>query len=145
MPIFANGEEGAALLEDTIRGVGARMSQQEFISVVSNIYHTFDAENYKPCSGAYNDLKEALRQCKEHLSAPITILNVGCGAGYEAEVVREVFDCVDVRRIVLTDTSPKMLRSARRRLAALYSDIEFRLGKTEDLSIGLFELVITHR
>ena len=144
MPVFANGEKEAALLKDTMRRVGARMSRQEFLFIVSNIYHAFESKNYKPWSGVYNDLKEALKQCKEHLFAPITILNVGCCAGYEAEVVREVFDSVDVRRIVLTDISPEMVRRARTRLAALYSQIEFRIGNIEDPSIGLFELVITH-
>lgn len=151
MPAFANGEKGTASLEASMRRVGARMSAREFIQIVSNTYHAIEAENYVrvrhalfPRSGSYNDLKSALIQCKHHLPGPITVLNIGCGAGYEAGVLREIFESGDVRRIVLTDISPDMVRNAETRLAALYRDIEFQIGSIEDLEVGVFDLVITH-
>jgi len=134
-----------------MRRVGAKMPALEFIQVVSNTYHAIEAENYVrvrhalfPRSGSYKDLKSALIQCKRHLPGPITILNIGCGAGYEAGVLREIFESDDVRRIVLTDISPDMVHNAKTRLASLYHNSAFQIGSIEHLQVGVFDLVMTH-
>lgn len=151
VPGLANGRMGMASLEASMQRVGAQMSPRQFIQAVSNIYHALEAENYVrvrhalfPQSGSYHDLKAALIQCKQHLQVPITILDVGCGAGYEAGIVREIFESTDVPKIVLTDISPDMVRNAKMRLASLYPNMEFQLGTIECLGLGVFDLVITH-
>lgn len=147
----ANGEKGIASLEATMRRVGANISAQEFVRVVSNTYHAIEAENYVrvrhalfPRSGSHQDLKSALTQCKRHLPGPITVLNIGCGAGYEAGVLREIFDSEDVDKIVLTDISPDMVDNAKARLASLYHKSAFQMGSIENLQVGVFDLVMTH-
>lgn len=148
---FANGEKGRAFLKASMQRVGSRMSAKEFIKIVSNTYHAIEADHYVrvrhalfPRSGSYNDLRAALIQCRQCLPATSVILNIGCGAGYEAGVLREIFERDEVRRIVLSDISREMMQKAESRLAPLYREIEFNIGSIEDLDLGVFDLVMTH-
>jgi SAM-dependent methyltransferase len=137
-------------LRSTMNRVGASMPPQDFIYVVSNAYHEVEAQRhaidmhaYFRSSGGYRALKQALMAAKESFDQPVSILNIGCGAGYDLEVLREVFSPADVRKIVCCDISVDMQTIARKQARGY--PCRFVLGHAEEaLVYGSYDLVITN-
>jgi ubiquinone/menaquinone biosynthesis C-methylase UbiE len=67
------------------------------------------------------------------LARPITVADVGCGAGYMGVAFERL-----VQRLILIDPSPAMLREAERRLGELSQppELEYRQGSFEALPLA---------
>src|SRR5208282_3127836 len=77
------------------------------------------------------------------LRRPLSILDIGCGTGYDLEVLREVFPAAEVKSIVCCDISPEMLARARPK-AEGYA-CRFIVGDaSHTLDGGPYDLAVTH-
>ena len=143
-------EQSLARLERTMNRVGVAMSPPHFIHVVSNAYHEVEAQRhaidmhaYFRSSGGYASFKRALITARDELIKPVSILNIGCGAGYDLEVLREVFSPDDVKKIVCCDISVDMQAIARKQAAGY--PCRFVLGHAgEALVYGPYDLAVTN-
>jgi SAM-dependent methyltransferase len=148
--VLVDHEKSLARLEATMRRVGTTLSHAEFVRAVSTAYFEMDASRhaaemhqYFHLCGAYDHLRRALTAAKSMLAQPLRILDIGCGAGFELSVVREVFVSSDVRQLVGLDPSPDMLSYARQKVEGY--PCRMILGSVRDaLEFGPFELVVTH-
>jgi cyclopropane fatty-acyl-phospholipid synthase-like methyltransferase len=130
--------------------VGVSMSPEKFIRIVSNAYHELEAprhavemHSYFRRSGAHETFKEALRASKKALKKGIRILDLGCGAGYDLEVLKEVFTKEEVGKIVCFDISAEMQALAKKKVDGY--PCEFILGNMWDaLARGPYDLVVSH-
>jgi len=143
-------EVSMAMLQASMKRVGAQMTPDKFVRSVSNAYHEVEANRhaidmhaYFRGSGGYKVFKEALIAAKSAIQGPVSILNIGCGAGYDLEVLREVFPSEAVRKVVCCDISADMLSLARERANGY--PCRFLLSPAnEALVYGPYDLVVTH-
>jgi len=144
-------ERSVARLHAIMRRVGAAaMSEEEFILAVSVAYYEVEAarharyihEYFHRCDG-YGHFKRSLIAARHILPRPVSVLDIGCGAGYEMGVLREVFAPSEIERIVGLDPSAKMMEHARAALNGF--SCQMVLGTLADvLDQGPFHLVVTH-
>lgn len=148
--MLVNHETSVARLETLMQRVGASMSCEEFVRAVSTAYyeveaprHATEIHEYFHRSGAYEHFKRALTTASQLLPRPLAILDIGCGAGYDLGVIREVFPRHDVERVVGFDISADMM--ARAWASADGYPCRMILGSLGDaLAHGPFHLVVTH-
>lgn len=134
----------------TMARVGTRMSPGEFVRTVSNAYYAAHADQHATAmhaffrrSGFMDRFQEALVRARKDLDKPIAVLNIGCGAGYELEVLQQVFSRADIRRILCSDISPQMLARARQKANGY--KCQFLLADAEGaVAYGPYDLVVTH-
>ncbi len=148
--ILVDHEECMAHLTATMRRVGASMTCSEFIRVVGQVYyevhsfrHVTETYQYFRRSGAYDHFKRAVLLVHRMVHRPAAILDIGCGAGYELEVLKEVFAEDEVDSILCVDVSSDMLAYAQ----AIMNGYPCRsvLGAVEDLSEPTrVHLAVTH-
>jgi SAM-dependent methyltransferase len=137
-------------LKASMTRVGASMLPADFIRAVSNAYHEVEAPRhavdmhaYFRSSGGHNVFVDALKAAKATFRGPVSILDMGCGAGYELEVLREIFTPSEVSRIVCCDISADMQSIARKATKGFHC--RFVLGNAEEaLVYGPYDLVVTH-
>lgn len=147
---LSDHENSLSKLQSTMNRVGVTMTPGEFIRVVSNAYHEVEAQHhaidmhaYFRSSGGYETFRRALMLAKETLGRPLSILNIGCGAGYDLEVLRELFAPDEVKKIVCSDISVDMQTIARKQGAGY--PCRFVLGHVaEALVYGPYDLVVTN-
>src|SRR5688572_4369222 len=112
---LVNPERSNKALDDLMNRVGANMEPREFIRLVSNTFHKHEVEHYNIVrhqlfkkSGAHNDLRNAFSLALNIIKKDkLDILNIGCGAGYEASVFLAEARASRVGKMVLTDISPE--------------------------------------
>lgn len=137
-------------LKERMERVGATMQPEEFIRAVSNAYHELEAprhsvemHRYFRLSGAHEIFKQALLAAKKMLGKKISILDLGCGAGYDLEVLKEVFSRDGVEKIVCFDISADMQALAKKR--AEDYPCKFIISNTRAAIIeGPYDMVVTH-
>lgn len=91
------------------------------------------AGNWDKVSGDFETGQGRQRAALRVLARPLTVADVGCGAGYMGAAFEGL-----VERLILIDPSPAMLREAERRLAG-WADppaLEFRQGSFEALPLA---------
>jgi 2-polyprenyl-3-methyl-5-hydroxy-6-metoxy-1,4-benzoquinol methylase len=145
-----NHQQSLQTLLATMKRVAAAAEPEEFISQVSNAYHAVTADSYEEiicdlfrASGSHENFRAVLQAAKARLPEQIRVLNIGCGTGYDLEVLQEVFARPQIQEIVCSDISPDMLKQAK--LKSKDYPCRFMLGYSFDmLSAGPFDLVITH-
>ncbi len=148
--ILVDHEASMRRLKETMERVGAAMAAKDFVEAVSNAYHQVEAERYvidmhaffRTC-GSYPQFKQALLVAKQTLKLPVSILDIGCGSGYDLEVLREVFSPSEVRVIFCCDISPEMLALASSKADGFPCRF-VRGGIEEVLEYGVHDLVVTH-
>lgn len=148
--ILVDHQNSIAKLRASMERVGAGMSPDAFIRAVSNAYHEVEAQRqaidmpaYFRSNGAYHNFKQALLVAREALNRPLSILNIGGGAGYDLEVLREVFSTSEIKKIVCCDISADMQALAREKANGY--PCRFVLGCAEETLIyGPYDLVVTH-
>ena len=147
---LVNHPQSMRNLRETMQRVGADLPPDAFISTVSNVYHAITSQSYEReicqlfrTSGSHEKFRGSLQIAKRLLKPQPSILNLGCGTGYDLEVVREVFAPSEVGSLVCSDISPDMLAHARQKSQGY--PCRFEVGYSSDmLSFGPFDLVITH-
>lgn len=147
---LVNHENSFSRLKATMERVGVTCDPEEFVLVVSNAYHEVEAQRhavdlhaYFRTSGGYENFKQALQRARKALDRPVSILNVGCGAGFDLEVLREVFSNEEVKKVVCCDISADMQAIARQKANGY--PCRFVLAKVDEaLVYGPYDLVVTH-
>ena len=147
---LVNHSQSLKRLRGVMDRVGTAMSPEVFVITVSNVYHAVMAETYADqihdmfrSSGSRQNFRQALCFAKERLSRPPVVLNLGCGAGYDFEVLREVFSRDEVAEVLCLDPSPEMLELAGR--GAEGYPCRFLVGEIgEALDNAPYDLIITH-
>lgn len=139
-----------ARLESTMRRVGATMNPEAFISIVSNAYHAAVARDYAEnmhrmfrTSGSHEHFRRAMQRAKSLLGPQPLILNPGCGAGYDLEVIKEVFAADEIAEVVCLEPSLDMLELARSKVA----NYPCRLSTdnfAETVAPASVDLIVTH-
>jgi SAM-dependent methyltransferase len=118
-------------LEVQLQQAGATIPAGEFCAIVSNCFHVVESRYYDRVHGEIfasatePAWHEALEAVLSRLGRPLAILDVGCGTGFEAEVVLRHVGPARIRKIVCSDPSPEMLGGCRRRLSAFECDQAF--------------------
>jgi SAM-dependent methyltransferase len=148
--VLVDHDVSVARLETLIRRVGASMSGEEFIRAVNTAYyevearhHTTEIHEYFHRSGAHGHFRQALATAAQWLPRPLAILDIGCGAGYDLEVIREVFPRDQVELLVGLDVSADMMDRAG--ATADGYPCRMILGSLNDaLAYTPFHLVVTH-
>jgi 2-polyprenyl-3-methyl-5-hydroxy-6-metoxy-1,4-benzoquinol methylase len=147
---LVNHESSLSKLMATMKRVGVAFDPEEFIRLVSNAYHEVEAQRhavdmhaYFRNSGGYENFKQSLQMAKKAIDRPVSILNVGCGAGWDLEVMREVFSNEEVKKVVCCDISADMQAIARQKANGY--PCRFVLARVnEALVYGPYDLVVTH-
>lgn len=139
-----------ARLRELMCRVNSSLEPAEFISVVSNAYHAVTSADYEQLvhaifrtSGSYENFRRVMELARDNLPARIRVLNIGCGAGYDLEVLAEVFAPSRLEHVLCSDLSPDMLARAKQRTRPF--PCEFVVGTAADmLAHGRFDMVLTH-
>ena len=147
---LVNHDSSMAKLRASMERVGVAMTPELFVRTISNVYHEVEAQRhsidmhaYFRRSGGYEVFKQVLTAAKRTIKGPVAILNIGCGAGYDLEVLSEVFPHDAVRKVVCCDISADMQSLARVRSNGYHC--RFVLGHAREAMVyGPYDLIVTH-
>ncbi len=148
--ILFDHQNSMSKLKSTMERVGAKSRPNEFIRIVSNVYHAVESEKYatdmpaefKSC-GSYAIFKQALLKAKSAFNRPVSVLDLGCGTGYDLDVLQEVYAKDEIKQFVCADISSEMLNYCRGKVGDYPR--RFVLGGIEEsLPLGPYDLIITH-
>jgi SAM-dependent methyltransferase len=148
--VLVDHQRSMAQLEATMRRVGAAMSCEAFLREVNVAYFEANARQYAVGMhqflrqhGSHQHFQRALAEVGRLRAGPLRILDVGCGAGYELGILREVFPASAVELVVGLDISPEMLARARGQINGY--PCRLLLGELPDALVdGPYDLVMTH-
>jgi len=143
----------------TLEKIGATLQQYniqvkvpEFIELVSNIYHRFEAIDYDSSQMSLHDSElswqEALSSIKPELSKKIRLLDYGAGTGFATLQVLNSCLGPSVKEVVCFDLSPAMIQICKEKMNS-YSGITFTFLSDVSGREGLkaqqpFDLVVTN-
>lgn len=127
---------------------GIELEAEKFLTVVSNVYHRFEAEQYDV---SHDEIvlgekywQSTLASIKELLPPKIRVLDIGCGTGFASEQVLNAYGSM-VESIVCADLSPDMAKQCRTRLEGRIGDGAWLAGSIRCLrKAPRFDLVITN-
>lgn len=107
-------------------------------------------DNFSRASSSYDNVAFVQKECaaklvgllKSYLPGfyPRSILDLGTGTGYAAEVLFSLFP---QSKFILNDISPNMLAKTREKLVG-YKKVEFILSDMETLNLSFHDLVISN-
>lgn len=133
-----------------ITRVGADMSPEGFIRAVSIAFYATTSDRHEgQIQNVFRNLqadrhfKDVLHTVRERLGRPVRICDIGCGAGYDLQLLQECFAPDEVELIVCFDISPEMMERARK--VVHRHRCQFVTGDLDViLEHGPYDLIVTH-
>lgn len=139
-------------LASYLTSVGATLPPLEFIGVVSNLYHDFEAASYNNRhpeifkSVTIRQWRKMLQRIEHTLPAKVAVLDLGCGTGFASMIVLDALSPQRIQLLVGADPSVEMLKKSRSTLGSTAYMNEFVCGFIEAFhqSDARFDLIITN-
>jgi ubiquinone/menaquinone biosynthesis C-methylase UbiE len=128
-------------LHRLMRRCGVKISPEDFLSIVSNTYHSIEVKIYDVIHPEISDLgqpvfRDALDKVLLDLPSAFTVLDLGCGTGYASKQLLEICPRQRIKSILCQDLSSDMLHQAKENL---YREYDF----TADIMVGQIEDLLT--
>ena len=129
---------------------GVKLSAAEFQHIVNTTFHAFESEVYDEIhKGMWDSLDQqfqllaadALRDAQD-IPETLVAVDVGCGTGLSAELLRRTQLGRRISRLCLVDTAPEMLARAAQRASSWGIELELVEGTLDDVTAKRFDLVL---
>ena len=139
-------------LKTYLDSVGATLPPLQFIGMVSNLYHRFEAEHYNNRhpeifkSVTQQHWQELLQSIAAEMPAEIDVLDLGCGTGFASLMALRYLGADRIHRLLCADPSTEMLEKSRAALQEAGFQVEYVAGFIETVRQRNehFDLILTN-